>query len=135
MADAFVALLMGSDSDLPVLEGTLDVLAGYGVRVETRVLSAHRTPEQTREFVADAEQRGCKVFICAAGLAAGVDPRGLMIPAAVSASCAFMMPVATAPNAVVFGTERVPIGAMVRNGLWLNLLGALVITLVTVALV
>lgn len=70
MADAFVALLMGSDSDLPVLEGTLDVLAGYGVRVETRVLSAHRTPEQTREFIADAEQRGCKVFICAAGLAA-----------------------------------------------------------------
>lgn len=74
-------------------------------------------------------------ILCAAGLAAGVDPRGLMIPAAVSASCAFMMPVATAPNAVVFGTERVPIGAMVRNGLWLNLLGALVITLVTVALV
>ena len=58
----------------------------------------------------------------AAALAAGLDPLVLMVPAALSASCAFMLPVATAPNAVVFGTGRVPMAFMVRRGLALNLL-------------
>ena len=50
-----------------------------------------------------------------------------MIPAAMSASCAFMLPVATAPNAVVYGTDRIPIRVMFREGLVLNLIGAGVI--------
>jgi len=50
----------------------------------------------------------------------------LMIPAAMSASCAFMLPVATAPNAVVYGTDRIPIQVMFREGLVLNLIGAVV---------
>jgi sodium-dependent dicarboxylate transporter 2/3/5 len=49
------------------------------------------------------------------------------VPAALSASCAFMLPVATAPNAVVYGTERIAIGTMFREGLVLNLLGVLII--------
>ena len=68
--DKFVAVLMGSDSDLPVMQSTLDVLAGFGIRCEVKVTSAHRTPAATHAYVADAEQRGCAVFICAAGLAA-----------------------------------------------------------------
>ena len=54
-----------------------------------------------------------------------------MIPAALSASCAFMLPVATAPNAIIFATERVTIGRMASIGLWINLLAVLLITLWT----
>ena len=61
-------------------------------------------------------------------MAADIDPLILMVPAAMSASCAFMLPVATAPNAVVFGTGQIDIRTMVRWGIWVNLLGALVIT-------
>ena len=62
-------------------------------------------------------------------LAADIDPLWLMVPAAMSASCAFMLPVATAPNAVVFGTGELPIQRMVRDGFVLNLVGAAVIAL------
>ncbi len=53
-----------------------------------------------------------------------------MVPAALSASCAFMLPVATAPNAVVFGTGHVSIRRMAREGVVLNLIGAAAITLI-----
>jgi len=69
-------------------------------------------------------------ILAAAGMAANIDPAVLMVPAAMSASCAFMLPVATAPNAIVYGSERVTIQEMVRAGLMLNLVGACVITLV-----
>ena len=68
--------------------------------------------------------------LAAAAVAAGLDPGMLMIPATLSASCAFMLPVATPPNAVVFGSGRVSIPQMARTGLVLNLLGVVVITLV-----
>ncbi|MEQ9453444.1 MAG: SLC13 family permease [Phycisphaeraceae bacterium] len=59
----------------------------------------------------------------------GYDPLMLMVPAALSASCAFMLPVATPPNAIVFGgSERLTIGRMARKGLVLNLIGVVVIT-------
>jgi sodium-dependent dicarboxylate transporter 2/3/5 len=66
-----------------------------------------------------------------AGLAitSGIHPLLLMIPATLSASMAFMMPVATPPNAIVFGTSRITVGHMARTGLILNLAGAVVITL------
>jgi sodium-dependent dicarboxylate transporter 2/3/5 len=67
-------------------------------------------------------------ILAAASLAANIDPLILMVPAAMSASCAFMLPVATAPNAVVFGTGQIDIRTMVRWGVWVNLLGVLVIT-------
>ena len=66
----FVALLMGSDSDFPVMKSTLDVLDAFGVQYEVRVSSAHRTPAATRDYVLDAQARGCAVFIAAAGMAA-----------------------------------------------------------------
>lgn len=70
MNTPFVAILMGSDSDLPVMQNTLKVLREFDVPFEVRVSSAHRTPQATHDYVLDADKRGCKVFICAAGLAA-----------------------------------------------------------------
>jgi 5-(carboxyamino)imidazole ribonucleotide mutase len=67
---AEVALMMGSDSDWPALEPVVKTLAELGVKCDARVLSAHRTPEQAREFVQESEKSGTKVFICAAGVAA-----------------------------------------------------------------
>ena len=68
--------------------------------------------------------------LAAAGVAAEIDPILFMVPATLSASCAFMLPVATAPNAIVFGTGRVPISKMAREGFVLNLAGTTVITAV-----
>jgi len=65
-----VAILMGSKSDLPTMKPAADVLKSLGLRVAVRVLSAHRTPEQTAAFVKDAARTGTKVFICGAGGAA-----------------------------------------------------------------
>ncbi|WP_165984547.1 DASS family sodium-coupled anion symporter [Streptomyces sp. YIM 98790] len=59
----------------------------------------------------------------------GMDPMLLLIPVAVAASCAFMLPVATAPNALVFASGQVTIGQMVRAGVWLNLIGVVLLTL------
>ncbi len=70
MSKAFVAILMGSDSDWPCSQNTLTILKDLGIRAEVKVTSAHRTPAATHEYVKDAESRGCAVFICAAGLAA-----------------------------------------------------------------
>ncbi len=70
MANSFVAILMGSDSDLPVMESCMDVLKSLGVAFEVKVSSAHRTPVATHDYVVDADQRGCVAFICAAGMAA-----------------------------------------------------------------
>ena len=69
-------------------------------------------------------------ILAAAAIGADIDPRLLMVPAAMSASCAFMLPVATGPNAVIFSSGHVPIRAMVREGLILNLAGAAILTAV-----
>jgi len=69
--------------------------------------------------------------LAAAGVAAGVDPAVLMVPATLSASCAFMLPVATAPNAIVYGTGRVSTREMAWTGAVLNLVGVVVITSLT----
>ena len=70
MSKPFVAIVMGSDSDLPVMEASFDILNKFGAPFEVRITSAHRTPEETKAYVKDAEARGCAVFIAAAGLAA-----------------------------------------------------------------
>ena len=67
-------------------------------------------------------------ILAAAAVGSGVDPRLLMVPAAMSASCAFMLPVATGPNAVIFASGHVPIRAMAREGLILNLMGAAILS-------
>jgi len=65
-----VAVVMGSDSDLPVMRGAIDALAEFGVRPEVRILSAHRTPEGVLEYARAAASRGLKVIIAGAGGAA-----------------------------------------------------------------
>ena len=67
-------------------------------------------------------------ILAAVAVAAEIHPLLLMVPATLSASCAFMMPVATPPNAIVFGSDRIKIAEMARIGVFLNLVGALVIT-------
>jgi 5-(carboxyamino)imidazole ribonucleotide mutase len=70
MTKSFVAVLMGSDSDLSTVQHTLDTLDQLEIPWEVKITSAHRTPEDTRHFVEEAEKRGCSIFIAAAGLAA-----------------------------------------------------------------
>ena len=65
-----VVILAGSKSDLPAMEKTMDVLKEFGVSFELHVTSAHRSPARTMNIIKDAEQKGAKVFIAAAGLAA-----------------------------------------------------------------
>ncbi|MDF2905299.1 MAG: purE [Herbinix sp.] len=65
-----VAILMGSDSDLPVVKGAIHALKGFGIEVEVHVMSAHRTPALACEFASAAKQNGFGVVICAAGKAA-----------------------------------------------------------------
>ena len=65
-----VGVVMGSASDLPVVEKALGVLQEYGVEFEVRVLSAHRCPGEARDFAATARESGFSVLIAAAGMAA-----------------------------------------------------------------
>lgn len=65
-----VGLVMGSTSDLPVVEKAIGVLREYNVDMEVRVLSAHRCPNEAREFAASARESGFSVLIAAAGMAA-----------------------------------------------------------------
>jgi 5-(carboxyamino)imidazole ribonucleotide mutase len=65
-----VAVMMGSKSDLETMRPAARALEGLGLKVEMRVLSAHRTPDETAAFVKEAVRRGVKAFICGAGGAA-----------------------------------------------------------------
>ena len=65
-----VGVVMGSDSDLPKLKGTFEVLKKLGIAFEARVISAHRTPDVAHQYATGAEKRGLKVIIAAAGGAA-----------------------------------------------------------------
>ncbi len=67
---AWVAVLMGSESDWQIMANSVDVLKALELDYEVRILSAHRTPEATAAYVEEAGERGCGVFICGAGLAA-----------------------------------------------------------------
>jgi 5-(carboxyamino)imidazole ribonucleotide mutase len=66
----FVAVVMGSDSDLPVMRGAIDALAEFGLSAEVRILSAHRTPMAMLEFAQTAAARGLRVIVAGAGGAA-----------------------------------------------------------------
>ena len=65
-----VAVIMGSDSDFPVVKSALTELKKYGVEFECRVMSAHRTPAEACDFAGKAKENGFGVIICAAGMAA-----------------------------------------------------------------
>ena len=65
-----VAVMMGSDSDLPIVQKAIDALASFGVPYEVHVYSAHRTPVEARDFSVNARKNGFGAIICAAGMAA-----------------------------------------------------------------
>ena len=65
-----VAILIGSESDMPVMDKCAEILTSFGVSHELYVASAHRSPERVRAVIEKAEQKGAKIFIAAAGLAA-----------------------------------------------------------------
>jgi 5-(carboxyamino)imidazole ribonucleotide mutase len=95
-----VSVLMGSSSDESIMKMAVDTLRGLGVECDMRVLSAHRTPDALREWVADATHRGVKVFICGAGGAAHLA--GAV--AALTTNPVIGVPLA-APNAVAGGLD------------------------------
>jgi len=66
-----VAVVMGSKSDEPLMQPTLDMLQELGIPFEVRVMSAHRTPEKTREYAMKAQERGIEVIIAGAGMCTG----------------------------------------------------------------
>jgi len=68
--NAFVAILMGSDSDLPIMQATVEILDKLEVPHTIKIASAHRTPDAVHSHIAESEKQGCAVFICAAGMAA-----------------------------------------------------------------
>jgi 5-(carboxyamino)imidazole ribonucleotide mutase len=70
MNNPLVLIIMGSDSDLPVMEGGAKVLAEFGVPFEMRISSAHRSPQRTAALAAEASGRGVRVIIAGAGMAA-----------------------------------------------------------------
>lgn len=65
-----IGIMMGSDSDLPVVRKAIDTLDSFGVPYEVHIYSAHRTPEQARDFAMNARANGFGAIICAAGMAA-----------------------------------------------------------------
>ena len=78
-----VGIIMGSDSDLPVVQKAADVLSDFGVPYELHIYSAHRTPVEAREFSTTAKEKGFGVIIAAAGMAAhlaGAMAAGTTLP-------------------------------------------------------
>ncbi|MEO0113966.1 MAG: 5-(carboxyamino)imidazole ribonucleotide mutase [candidate division WOR-3 bacterium] len=65
-----VSILLGSDTDLPIMQETAKMLENFGIDFEIKILSAHRTPEAVRSYVKQAEKKGIKIFIAGAGGAA-----------------------------------------------------------------
>jgi 5-(carboxyamino)imidazole ribonucleotide mutase len=114
-----VGILVGSKSDLPVMEKCTKRLEDLGVDHELEVLSAHRTPDAVAQYVASAPERGIKVFICAAGMAAhlagAVAARTNLpvigIPVAAGTLCGFDALLAT-----VQMPSGVPVATVAVNG-------------------
>ena len=72
MSNIKVAIIMGSESDAEEMKPASEVLNKLGIKNESRVISAHRTPDRLREYILDAEKNGVKVFIGGAGMAAAL---------------------------------------------------------------
>ncbi len=96
-----VGIVMGSTSDQPVMQHASDTLTGLGVESQTRVLSAHRTPDALRDWVVDAEKRGVRVFIAGAGAAAHLPG----VVASITTRPVIGVPL-VAPNSVANRWER-----------------------------
>lgn len=107
-----VGVVMGSDSDLPVMQRCMDQLDEFGIAYEVRIISAHRTPAAAHEYAATAVQRGLKVIIAAAGMSAALG--GVL--AANTTLPVIGVPMASGPLAgvdAVLSTMQMPPGVAV----------------------
>jgi sodium-dependent dicarboxylate transporter 2/3/5 len=104
-----------------VLEGQPPVMVMVVVCIVLTFLTELTSNTATTEMVLP--------ILASAGVALGTDPRYLMIPATLSASCAFMMPVASPTQAIVFGSGWVPMREMIRAGIWFNIVGVILVAL------
>ena len=73
MSEPIVGVVMGSDSDLKVMQKCLDTLKDFGIAYEVRIISAHRTPQEAHEYATSAVGRGLKIIIAAAGMSAALS--------------------------------------------------------------
>lgn len=83
MSDMLIGIVMGSKSDMPVMEKAKEILDELGVKAEVKVMSAHRQPELVRKYASEAEGRGLLAIICGAGMAAhlaGTVAAGTTLP-------------------------------------------------------
>ncbi len=83
MENPIVSIIMGSDSDLPIMKKSAEILGQFGVKYEVKILSAHRTPDEHARYSKEAELRGVKVIIAGAGGAAhlaGVTAANTTLP-------------------------------------------------------
>lgn len=114
MADPLVGVIMGSKSDLAVMQGAIDALSTFGVPHEVRVVSAHRTPDWMFEYASTAEARGLQVIVAAAGGAAHlpgmvasktlVPVLGVPIPATALVGVDALLSIVQMPKGVPVGT-------------------------------
>lgn len=113
------------------LGASFSAVAGYSVILVVAVIAIGVTfiTEVTSNLATTALMMP---ILAAVAISSSLDPLLLMVPAAMSASCAFMLPVATAPNTIVYSTERFTTQTLAREGLVLNLIGATIITCVCV---
>ena len=73
MSDVQIAIMMGSKSDLPIMEKAADILKDFKIAYEMKVLSAHRTPKETAEYAESLRGKGVRVVICGAGASAALS--------------------------------------------------------------
>lgn len=114
-----VAIIMGSDSDLPILEKTMSTLDSLGVPFETHVYSAHRTPEQAINFSKNAVDNGFGVIICAAGMAAhlaGVIAANTILPVIGIPCKSFNLDGMDALLSTVMMPSGIPVATVAING-------------------
>jgi len=118
-----------ADTGLSVFAGRMFAETVQGVPIVLLVLGVCLTMTLLTEFTSNvATVTAVMPILAGASVSLGVDPRLIMIPATISASCAFMLPIATPPNAIAFGTGYVRISQMARYGLLINMAGVLLTT-------
>ena len=108
-----VGVVMGSDSDLPVVQKCLDILTQFDIPYEANVVSAHRTPERAHEYATTARLRGLKILIAAAGGAAHLG--GVMASLTTLPVIAIPMPTALGGADSLYATVQMPAGVPVAT--------------------
>lgn len=119
MVKPMVGIVMGSDSDLPVLQDAAKLLDQFGIPYEVIIASAHRVPEKTAEYARTAEERGLKVIIAAAGLAAhlpGVIAAQTPLPVIGVPICSGALAGVDALYAIVQMPPGIPVATVAING-------------------